>query len=238
MSKHKNKTPTKDIVCSIIFCIWFFGSMIAAWVCNEIGMPEAILALLGQIFLVIGIMAVYEARKELKKNMLILFVPYVGLGITLTGVLHIMNLPTAVPYLMLCNIFSVAGLLFGLQTVFAIHYQHTYITYPIYHATCKELKSKFSAKSKNSGHTRHRMSYCPVYTICYQNKTLDVCNHEFTNYKNPKVGDDCSICINPDNPNELTDKRTKVSNALMSFISAIFIASGIMVNIMLFHSLN
>jgi hypothetical protein len=235
MSKHKNKTPIKDTVCGVIFCIWFFGSMIAAWVCKEIGMEEPILALLGQIFLVMGILAVYEARNELKKNIVILIVPYIGFGITLTGVLNIMHLSTPVPCLMLCNVFSVAGLLFGLQTVFTIHYQHTHITYPIHHATCKELKSKFNAKSKSNGHTRHRMSYCPVYTIYYQNQMMDVCNREFTNYKNPKVGENCSIYINPYNPDELTDKRTKISNNLMLFISAIFIASGIIITIMFIH---
>ena len=59
MGKNENGTTVAKLIISIVFIVWFMGSLFGMMVCSKLdGGTGLMLALIGQYFLVFGIMGV------------------------------------------------------------------------------------------------------------------------------------------------------------------------------------
>ena len=90
MSK-ENKTSKKDVICSIVMLLWFFGSigyMLYVSSCDKNGMPKLLICF-GHVFAVMGLVAMVsciKARQKMAVGMSSAFV-LIGLGIMAGGIL-------------------------------------------------------------------------------------------------------------------------------------------------------
>lgn len=231
---NEEKISKKDIICSILFCVWFFGSIIVGSYFGKHGKPMLLISIFGNIFFVLGLFLLYNAKNELRKNMMLFFVIYTGLAMIVSGILlQIQKYEFMVPLLFI-NLFTMFGVLFLIQTILKMNYEKAHMTYHIPNAICKDVKSRRRFVDREHG-KNVSITYCPIYTIQYAGETIDVCNEEYTNFLNPDKEDICEIYINMDDPNEYMDKRTDFSNKLSLFIGIIFILCGLVITIMVFH---
>ena len=94
MSK-ENKTSKKDVICSIVMLLWFFGSigyMLYVSSCDKKGMPKLLICF-GHVFAVMGLVAMVsciKARQKMAVGMSSAFV-LIGLGIMAGGILNLVN---------------------------------------------------------------------------------------------------------------------------------------------------
>lgn len=94
MSK-ENKTSKKDVICSIVMLLWFFGSigyMLYVSSCDKNGMPKLLICF-GQVFAVMGLVAMVscvKTRQKMAVGMSSAFV-LIGLGIMAGGISNLVN---------------------------------------------------------------------------------------------------------------------------------------------------
>ena len=82
MGKNENGTTVAKIIISIVFIVWFMGSIFGMMVCSKLdGGTGLMLALIGQYFLVFGIMGVVGSIKKRPFPAIILLFPLVGIAL-------------------------------------------------------------------------------------------------------------------------------------------------------------
>lgn len=222
---------SKSSVFGILFVIWFVGSLALMWYFSETGKETLILAIAGQYFTVFGIMGIVSNMKSESPYPHIWLFPYVGLSMIMAAIvsqyhISIMNfMPGTVCLLLLTNVFTVAGILTFIRLVLDKKVLKS-CTFSIT-GKCVELKKYRKPMYKSNGHRRVR--YCPVYEIVYRSTTYHICDNNYTNFSNPKIGDYEPLKINPDKPDStmFITKRNRASSCLVCFIGIVLFLSGI-----------
>lgn len=231
MKEKESESSVLSTVLGILFVIWFIGSIILMWYFSETEKETLILAVAGQYFTVFGIIGVVSNMKSESPYPHLMLFPYVGLSMILASVIlqyHISIMgfmPGTICLLLLTNVFTIAGILTFIKLILDKKVLKS-CTFSIT-GKCVKLNKQRKLTYKSNGHRRVR--YCPVYEIVYRSITYQICDNNYTNFLNPKVGDYEPLKINPDKPDStmFISKRTRMSSYLVCFIGIILFLSGI-----------
>lgn len=211
MNNHSNYTPSQ-IAISIIFIIWFLGSILAMVFFAKNDMGYLAIGAFGQIFLVIGIFATVSGIKGKNFNPIFLLFPIVGLGAVIVSVISQFGgeavlevLEESVPYLLL-SVFFIAGLIMtimAMRTYFGNKARCTdYVV-----GTCVELLEDYDEYGQ--------LLVCPVYEASYGMDKLRLCNNIYSNMTDVNVGDMKDLYVNPHNPQEFCSDKGDVKVSLI-----------------------
>lgn len=193
-----------DYILGGVFLIWFFGSIVMLFLTAKTA-PALTLAVFGQIFLVIGIIALVSGLKQGDFLPIMLLFVFVGLFMIIWG--YIMQsgddglqerFMTVFPYFAL-SAFLLTGIL-SLANSFIRNRRDQKCTQLI-RATCVEIKrrkSNVETIDHTGSHMRHL--YCPVFTYFYDGQVYEGCHNTYTRGCNAVVGNTYDIYINPDKP--------------------------------------
>lgn len=229
MNNHSNYTPSQ-IAVSVIFLIWFFGSILAMIFFAKNEMGYLAIGAFGQIFLVIGIFVTVSGIKNKNFNPIFLLFPIVGLGAVIVSVISQFGteavldaLEDSVPYLLL-GVFFIAGLIMtgmALSRYFGpkIRCKDCVV------GTCVELLERYDA--------RGRLFVCPVYEVSYGMHKLKLCNEVYVRNIGGapviNVGTQKELYINPDNPTEFVNEK---ENGQIAFILGVLGLLFIVISVM------
>ncbi len=211
MNNHSNYTPSQ-IAVSIIFLIWFFGSILAMVFFARNNMGYLAIGVFGQYFLVFGIIAVVSGIKNKNFNPIFLIVPIVGLGAVIVSVIAQFGSETvldvledSIPYLLL-GVFFIAGLIMMIMA-FCLYFGNKMRCKDYVVGTCVELLEQYNEHGE--------LLVCPVYEANYGMHKLRLCNYIYTNMSDVNVGDVKDLYVNPNNPEEFCGDKGDVK---VSFI--------------------
>lgn len=230
MDNGNNRFTTKNIVISILFLIWFFGSLVAMMCCsesqNKIGF---LLTLIGQYFLVFGIIAVAGNRKQKPFPIVVLIFPLVGIALMVCGISSIAGgdvvketLVKYAPYIIIW-IFPIAGILMVFGSMSKIRYLKRVCTREI-QAKCVDIEVSWVNDSDSPRRTR---VYMPLYSIYYNGEERLIRNNMYTNMNRFEIGSYYYIKINPSNPDEFIDDNNKKGNMLIFILGIVFIVLSV-----------
>lgn len=226
MGDNREKTGTKGIVISIIFLIWFFGSLIAMIICSKLENSSGfVLALLGQYFLVFGIVAIIGNRMRKPFPVIVLLFPLVGvclfvcgIWILVGGVHALASMEQYAPYILIW-IFPIAGAVMVVSAYWKSRHLKRVCTQEI-QAKCIDIESKWSSNRTGRG---GKKVYMPVYSIFYNGEEKLLRNYTYTNLNHFEIGMYYYIKINPANPDEFLDDNNKKGNRLLLILGIAFI---------------
>ena len=226
MSK-ENKTSKKDVICSIVMLLWFFGSigyMLYVSSCDKNGMPKLLICF-GQVFAVMGLVAMVsciKAKQKMAAGMSSAFL-LIGLGIMAGGISNVVNdadiqsTMQAIMQYLIPIVFFIIGLNLMLHPIHQYYVVKTRYTDKVY-VECIRVNSHLS----NSN--RQRM-YTPVWRGWYHGKyQIFTCN-EFSSRKYT-VGQSEDICVNPENVSEYMDSEKRLSCYVIFGIGIVFLCIG------------
>lgn len=217
------KKPS-NIIITIVFLIWFVGSIVGMIYCSHNDMPYLVITLFGQYFLVFGLFATIGGIRDKHFQPMTLLLVLIGIGAMACGL--ILQFGTAsmenivenlVPYLLL-SIFVIAGV--GMLMGGILYYQkkQTTCTYAV-NAKVIDLK-----KHRSDGTT----TYSPVYEYYYGGEYVKYESNTYTNVHVPQIGDYKELRINPSNPREVMEGSA--AKALLIFfviMGSMFVLGGI-----------
>lgn len=226
MSK-ENKTSKKDVICSILMLLWFFGSisyMLYVSSSDKNGMPKLLICF-GQVFAVMGLVAMVsciKARQKMAVGMSSAFV-LIGLGIMAGGISNLVNdadiqstMMTIMQYL-IPIVFFIIGLSLMSRPIHQYYAVKTKYTDKV-RVECIHVNSHLSHSS------RQRM-YTPVWRGWYHGEyQIFTCN-EFSSRKYV-VGQSEEILVNPENASEYMDSEKRMSCYVIFGIGIVFFFIG------------
>ena len=211
MNNHSNYTPSQ-IAVSVIFLIWFFGSILAMIFFAKNEMGYLAIGAFGQIFLVIGIFVTVSGIKNKNFNPIFLLFPIVGLGAVIVSVISQFGtgavldaLEDSVPYLLL-GVFFIAGLIMMIMA-FRLYFGNKMRCKDYVVGTCVEILEKYDDYGE--------LLVCPVYEANYGMQKLRLCNDVYSNVSDIDVGDVKDLYVNPNNPEEFCSGKGNVAVLLV-----------------------
>ncbi len=209
MKKQKHKISS--IIISVIFVIWFIGSVALMIFCGKTGRGGLAPALIGQYFLVFGIAGIISGIKNKKVNPITFVFPVVGLIciiVTLINYFGSENIMTFIdenmPYILM-SLFLVVGIVLVAVALSRYFGRKKRCSYSVT-AKCTELRER-----ADNGH----MMACPVYEIWYNGEVIKLCDDVYSNNIDVKVGDEKEIMINPDKPKEYFSPEDMLGSSLV-----------------------
>lgn len=224
---NENGTNAAKIIISIIFIVWFMGSLFGMMVCSKLdGGTGLMLALIGQYFLVFGIMGVVGGIKKRPFPAIILLFPLVGSALIICGVIMYADMKNAAhmiyeaaPYL-LAGIFPVTGVLMIISATSEIRHLKRVCTVEV-QAKCISVETRWTQGGEGR---RTKRVHMPVYSVYYNGREYTVQNDVYTNMNDYQVGNYYSIMINPLNPEEFLDANNRKGNIVTLVLGIIFVA--------------
>ncbi len=199
-----------DYIVGSVFLIWFLGSM-GAFVLTARTTPWLSLAVFGQIFTVVGILALVSGLKEGDYKPIMLLFIFVGL-VTITGGIIMQYGEEAlqerfmgyIPYIGM-SIFFVTGIL-ALVTAYVRNRREQKCT-QLVKATCIEIKRRKSntVDKHDLGKPMYYLS-CPVFRYFYNGRMYERSNNTFTRYCNVELRQTYDLYINPDKPEHFREE--------------------------------
>lgn len=226
MSK-ENKTSKKDVICSIVMLLWFFGSigyMLYVSSCDKNGMPKLLICF-GHVFAVMGLVAMVsciKARQKMAVGMSSAFV-LIGLGIMAGGISNLVNnadiqsTMMAIMQYLIPIVFFITGLSLMSCPIYQYYVVKTRYTDKV-HVECIRVNSHLSDSSGQ------RM-YTPVWLGWYHGEyQIFTCN-EFSSRKYT-VGQSEEILVNPENASEYMDSEKRLSCYVIFGIGIVFLCIG------------
>ncbi|MBQ7766445.1 MAG: hypothetical protein IJ397_06365 [Lachnospiraceae bacterium] len=209
---HNHKYTFGDILISIIFIIWFIGSIVAMVFFARSGMPALAIGVFGQYFLVFGIAAIVSGIKNKNFNPIVLIFPIVGIVAIVGSCIYqfgsevMMDMvEKSIPYLIL-GVFFIVGMILVIVAFRIAVGQKNRCTEPVV-ATCVEVLEKYSVEGGQL--------LCPVYEINYGMNKIQICNNVYMSDRDVCVGDCKDLYINPDNPQEFYEGKIHLKTAFV-----------------------
>lgn len=218
------RSKTADAIISIVFLIWFVGSIGLLIYFAKTGKTALALSVFGQYFLVFGIMGLVSSISKggfKLRNLPLLLFPLVGIGAIAGGIIIqygsdefkekcFDNLPmVCIILFMVIGIFLIIGGLYN-----ALYLKLTCTEYV--NGECVEVKTQY-----NSNHSE---TYCPVYSFSYNGQIYKVCNDIYTNSHCPAVGQRYELYINPNDPTKLYEPLRANGTGVYMIILGVLIA--------------
>ena len=223
MSDNQNNNP-KGIIIGMLCLIWGLGSIAAMLFCSKLENHTGILlVLLGQFFLVIGLIAVICNRKAKPYPFIVLVFPLVGIALLVCGiciltkgevVLSMLN--QYAPYILIW-IFPLAGIMMIAGTLGKIRYLKQVCTQEV-QAKCVDIESASAA-----GTHRRKHVTMPVYSISYNGEEKLLRKGMYTNLNHFEIGAYYNIRINPSNPDEYLDENNRKGNNLILILGVVLL---------------
>ncbi len=196
MKNQKHKISS--IIISVIFVIWFTGSIALMIFFAKTERAGLVPAVLGQYFLVFGLIIVIGTIKNKEFNPITLIFPSAGalcIIVTLINYFGSENIMTFIDENMPCilmALFLVVGIVLVAVALSRYFGRKKRCSYSVT-AKCIELRER-----ADNG----QMMACPVYEIWYNGEVIKLCDDVYSNNIDVKVGDEKEIMINPDKPKE------------------------------------
>lgn len=226
MSK-ENKTSKKDVICSILMLLWFFGSisyMLYVSSSDKNGMPKLLICF-GQVFAVMGLVAMVsciKARQKMAAGMSSAFL-LIGLGIMAGGISNLVDnadiqstMMTIMQYL-IPIVFFIIGLSLMSRPIYQYYAVKTKYTDKV-RVECIRVNSHLS-------HSSRQCMYTPVWRGWYHGEyQIFTCN-EFSSRKYT-VGQSEEILVNPENVSEYMDSEKRMSCYVIFGIGIVFFCIG------------
>lgn len=220
----------------IVFCVWFFGSIVAALFAGKAGQGGWVAFCLGQIFFVIGIMVVYKQIKEDAFEPIFFVFSIVGFFMMVCGFLwqtgadamrdSVVNM---VPFLLL-GLFLVVGILIVISALIGKNRQSQCTVAVL--GKCVEVKWTYRS-SGDSG----SMFYCPVYEYAYNGRFYTGCEEVYVAEDCVAEGEYREIFINPAKPEQIYEKgRGESANSILLGLGLVFIAMSSMLLSVCYHA--
>ena len=227
----------KNIIKSILFITWFFGTFISMLIFKNNLFIE--LLLFGQFFLIIGIFALIKSKGNVKKYILLIF-PLIGIGCIIISLLNILgniDLNKIIPYTI-----SSVFIFYGLLEIIILKTYNTYLkkkcTEKIFgevvdidrhcsdnhHFLLSPIREVVDIDLHYSDN--HHFLLSPIYEINYNGEKIRIKPDEYNNLYKYKIGQVDTLFINPSNPNEFI-YPTKRIIIFTYLISTLCILGGI-----------
>lgn len=235
-NNEKNPQSIGSIVIGVVFLVWFFGSMAAAFLAAKAGQAGWTAFCLGQIFLVIGIMVVYKQIKQDEVEPIFFVFSIVGFFMMVCGFLWQTGagamrdwVADMVPLLLL-GLFLVVGILIVISALIGINRRgKCTVAVP---GKCVEVKWRYRS-SGDSG----TMFYCPVYEYAYNGRFYTGCEEVYVAGDCVAEGEYREIFINPEQPEQFFEKgRGEAANTILLCFGLIFIAVSSMLLSLCYHA--
>ena len=200
----KREYSTGEKIFGAVFVIWFFASIVALMLFGRTSGWLA-LAIVGQYFLVFGLVALISGLKNGDFKPIFLIFLYAG-GATLCGGLIMQygsealreKFTELIPYIGLSG-FLLVGILSFLNAVVRNH-RNQNCTEEV-EATCIAIKSKISQTADNDDLTEHRNRLeCPVFRFYYRREKYVVSHTTYTRHCSAERGAVYKLYINPKHP--------------------------------------
>lgn len=211
MNQNHKYTPG-EIFISIVFIIWFIGSIAAMVLFARKGMPALAIGVFGQYFLVFGIAAIVSGIKNKNFNPIVLILPVVGIASIVGSCIYqfgseaMMSMAEeCIPYLILGVFFLVGMILLMIAFRTTIGQKNRCTELVV--ATCVEVLERYSVAGKQL--------LCPVYEINYGMDKIQICNNIYMSNRDVRVGDYMDLYINPENPQEFYEEKVHLRNAFI-----------------------
>lgn len=219
----------------IVFCVWFFGSIVAALFAGKAGQGGWVAFCLGQIFFVIGIMVVYEQIKQDALQPIFFVFSIVGFFMMACGFLWQIGadamrdwVANMVPLLLL-GLFLVVGILIVISALIGKNRQSQCTIAVV--GKCVEVKWTYRS-SGDSG----TMFYCPVYEYTYNGQIYTGCEEVYVAENGVAEGEYREIFINPEQPEQIYEKgRGEAANTILLCLGLLFIAMSTFVIAICYH---
>ena len=188
MSDNQNNNP-KGIIIGMLCLIWGLGSIAAMLFCSKLENHTGILlVLLGQFFLVIGLIAVICNRKAKPYPFIVLVFPLAGIALLVCGIyiltkgeIALSMLDQYAPYILIW-IFPLAGIMMIAGTLGKIRYLKQVCTQEV-QAKCVDIESASAA-----GTHRRKHVTMPVYSISYNGEEKLLRKGMYTNLNHFEIG--------------------------------------------------
>ncbi len=215
-NKEKKTYSITDIIFTVIFLIWFFGSIFALIITAEIN-PYYTVIIFGQYFLVFGLIGLY------KKVLIGGIFAVVGL-ICITIPILMMNPQlfekTIIWDTVIGTLLILAFVLTGLgMAIIPIINRKRLQNRCTYEISATVIRNDIDY---NEG----KKLYCPIYGFYYKGKQYEVSSNQYTNINVKEIGNFETIKINPNNPEEfLSDSRNKFDNITITFGLLMFLST-------------
>ncbi|MBQ8527102.1 MAG: hypothetical protein IJ429_01390 [Lachnospiraceae bacterium] len=208
---------------SIVFLIWFLGSIAGLVIAAKIGQPGWALVIFGQYFVVFGIIALHNEIKNGFRNPIFLIFLAVGLIVVTCALMWQLgddaakkNVIKQIPNVAAGIFFLVGVLLFA--GIISEKKQQKKCTCAV-QGKCVEVKWHYS-NSSGGGKT-----YCPVYEYYYNGQVYTGSQGIYTNLLSVGEGEYREIFLNPDKPDMFYEKgMSHMLNGVSLFFSVTFIA--------------
>lgn len=234
----EERSGTLPKIMSAVFVIWFIASIGFMWYFSEVGKQLLILAVAGQYFLVFGIIGICSTMKSKSFHPHLWLFPYLGIGMIAAAVVLQFKIsiaghtPGFICAMLFINVFTLTGICTYIKCA-ADRKLLRACTFSI-QGKCVDLKHHYTITENSQGHRRRIRTICPVYKIVYREQTYHICNNDYTNFMNPKIGEYEKLKINPNDPGSdvFITRRTKLSTGIMLFIGTVCFLAGIIVTIM------
>lgn len=181
----------KNIIKSILFITWFFGTIISMLIFKNNLFIE--LLLFGQFFFILGIILLLIHKKN-KQDNLLLFLPLIGINCIITSLLNKfadIDITKILPY-QICSLF----IIFGILNIIILKIHNTYLK-----KKCTEKILGEVVDVDISFFDNHKHSL-PTYEIDYNGDKIRIKPDEYSSLDKYKIGQVDTLFINPSNPNE------------------------------------
>lgn len=206
----------KDKVVSVLFVLYFFGSLGAALYLSDQKMPAPyMLVVIAQVFVIVGSVCTYKAWKKEHAFDIVIIAPVAGLLAIIWSVGLLIDevkpfFESTIPHALAFGL-SLSGVVIFFTQYPKVKHLIAACTIEV-QATCKAMKSHVSYSSGNSNVSHGpRTLYCPVFTFHYCGQTYDVCDYCYSRGRQIPVGETHTIKINPEDPTEFMDPSVSYS---------------------------
>ncbi len=233
----RDKNSTKNMIISIVFIVWFVVSVAGMIYVSKTGQNKLFLAILGQYFLVFGIIGIGAAISDKKfgfANMPLLLFPFVGVVLIAFGFIMqygsdefkascMDNLPYGI-----LGIFALIGVWLLCMCFLEGVWLKKICTQRV-NAKCIDVIEMYQHSSSGGS----RLVYCPIYEFYYNGTTYQVCDNKYTNVVRPEVGYTYEIFINHNKPKQFYDpERNRKMNMILLILGIAFVSLSIFAIVM------
>ena len=201
------------IIGGAIFLVWFVLSLAGMIYFSNQGKGAIAVAIVGQYFLVFGVIAILAGIKSKNFNPITLVFPLVGIGMIAGGFIYQYGSEAVIAYVekILPDLFLLIFLATGV-----ILLVYTYLSNQRKKSSCSYVISATCVDVLVERHKGHR-NICPVYEVYFRDETIRLCDHVYTNVSRIEIGEHRELNINPDNPTEFYEEKVRKTEAMVLY---------------------
>lgn len=216
----QEKKAKRRKILGYIFLTWFICSFIGFFILEN---GYYLVMNFGQYFLVFGLIVLFNSKRFEKFISLSLILVGLGCIVIPYCMLHPELIPTNVNWEHVIVLFSISGLIIAsiaaiFIPLFKRKHKKEVCTYEV-NATIVDYDTKIT----DEGNTL----YAPIYGYWYNGRDWRVCNNCYSDVDVPEKGKTYTIKINPDNPVEYFNEKSR------SYLIVVFVGVFVLIFMLL-----